>query len=111
MCGVGQVYTTHAAPINQTTNPQNCIFLKDSKLCTIYPVRPVQCSTYPWWPELLTDAAWHDEATRCEGINHETAQPVDVEHAAAQLHTMLLHSSPGMGGGVDEDDARFDFLR
>lgn len=116
--GCTLLHTMHIPPtltvrIHVHTHAQACIFLKDSKLCSIYQVRPVQCSTYPWWPELLTDAAWEDEATRCEGINHETAHAVDVEHAAAQLHTMLLHSSPGMGvANVDvEQHQPFDFLR
>ena len=29
-----------------------CIFLKEKK-CSIYQVRPIQCQTFPWWPELL----------------------------------------------------------
>lgn len=46
-----------------------CPFLDDRQRCSIYPVRPSQCSTYPWWPELVRNRrAWHDEARRCEGI-------------------------------------------
>ena len=31
----------------------DCAFLKGGTQCGIYPVRPLQCSTYPWWPELM----------------------------------------------------------
>ena len=40
--------------ISPNTNEEKCIFLaEDNKQCTIYPVRPNQCRTYPWWPRLL----------------------------------------------------------
>jgi len=45
-----------------------CPFLLDDRSCRVYPVRPLQCKTYPWWPELLRPAAWKAEARRCEGI-------------------------------------------
>lgn len=47
-----------------------CVFLDGDKRCRIYPVRPVQCRTYPFWPELVeSKIAWRAEARRCEGIN------------------------------------------
>ena len=46
-----------------------CHFLNESG-CSVHVVKPVQCRTYPFWPELVEDAAaWRDEATRCPGIN------------------------------------------
>jgi len=34
------------------------VFLKD-KQCTVYPVRPAQCRTFPWWKENLSSKeAW-----------------------------------------------------
>lgn len=45
-----------------------CPFLLDDA-CTIQPVKPMQCRTYPFWPELVgSDLAWRAEAARCEGI-------------------------------------------
>lgn len=47
----------------------DCVFLKDKK-CEIYPVRPTQCRTFPWWPQNLTnEAEWLDAAKHCEGIS------------------------------------------
>ena len=38
--------------------------------CRVYPVRPLQCRAYPFWPELVNSAtAWQRESRRCEGIN------------------------------------------
>lgn len=45
-----------------------CAFLDDGMRCRIYAVRPAQCRTYPFWPELVTRQAWRAEARRCEGI-------------------------------------------
>jgi len=48
-----------------------CSLLGDNNRCRVYPVRPIQCQTYPWWPEILASkASWHKESQRCEGINH-----------------------------------------
>ena len=51
-------------------NSGACIFLDADGRCGIYAVRPGQCRTYPFWPELVNDAAaWRREMLRCEGIN------------------------------------------
>ncbi len=52
----------------------DCIFLqrtKDGKTgCAIYPVRPRQCRTWPFWPELLRSrAAWERATHKCPGMN------------------------------------------
>lgn len=45
-----------------------CIFYEDG--CKIYPVRPTQCRTFPFWPEALqSPAAWEEYARDCEGMN------------------------------------------
>lgn len=52
---------------------KDCIFLekKDGKkICRIYPVRPNQCRTWPFWSENLASAnKWNQAAVRCAGIN------------------------------------------
>ena len=49
---------------------ERCIFLDAKGKCRVYAVRPVQCRTYPFWPELVGSVvAWNGEARRCEGIN------------------------------------------
>ena len=47
-----------------------CIFLDAGGQCRVYAARPVQCRTYPFWPELVgSGTAWIREARSCEGIN------------------------------------------
>lgn len=49
----------------------DCIFLKD-KACQIYPHRPSQCKTYPFWPSILASKKnWDEEAKHCEGIEEK----------------------------------------
>ena len=67
----GELVTTSAAD-------GRCIFLDSNKQCKVYAVRPLQCSTYPFWPELVsTSKAWQAEAARGEGINCGEAVPVE----------------------------------
>lgn len=49
----------------------DCIFLKDRQ-CQIYPVRPSQCRTFPWWARnLKSPEDWAAAAQHCEGIRPE----------------------------------------
>ena len=51
-----------------------CVFLDANRRCRVYPVRPLQCRTYPFWPELTGNLkTWQAEAGRCEGINRGEA--------------------------------------
>ena len=39
--------------------------------CSVYPVRPLQCRTWPFWPEnMASPEAWAHSAKRCHGMNH-----------------------------------------
>jgi Fe-S-cluster containining protein len=52
---------------------RDCIFLEDKsgqRTCKIYPVRPSQCRSWPFWYENLANAnAWNTVAQKCPGIN------------------------------------------
>ena len=52
---------------------KDCIFLRKiegKKKCVIYPVRPNQCRTWPFWASNLTSPdEWNQAAQRCPGIN------------------------------------------
>lgn len=48
-----------------------CVFLEDggTTRCTIHPVRPERCRTWPFWPELRDDPRALRQARRlCPGI-------------------------------------------
>lgn len=62
----------------------DCIFLKNKK-CQIYPVRPTQCRTFPWWAQnLATPEDWKEAAKYCEGINDE-APLISIEVIQSNL--------------------------
>jgi hypothetical protein len=37
-----------------------CPFLTEGQRCAIYPVRPKQCATWPFWQENLERTVWRD---------------------------------------------------
>lgn len=51
----------------------DCVFLRrsgDETMCTIYPVRPLQCRTWPFWRKNLQSSdAWNSAHKTCPGIN------------------------------------------
>jgi hypothetical protein len=53
-----------------------CVFLGADRRCRIYAARPLQCRTYPFWPELMSARAWRLEARRCEGIGRGAVVPL-----------------------------------
>ena len=54
--------------ISIKSEPDGPCFFYD-KGCTIYDVRPNQCRTYPFWPELLKNKhRWQQESSNCRGI-------------------------------------------
>ena len=63
-----------------STQPDGrCVFLGEDGSCRIYPVRPLQCRTYPFWPEVVESRqAWQREARRCDGINRGREVPAGV---------------------------------
>ena len=58
--------------IEQPSN-RDCVFLREKqgrKQCMIYPVRPSQCRTWPFWPgNLASPDTWNRAAEKCRGIN------------------------------------------
>ena len=55
----------------------DCCFLKTgrngTRSCSIYPVRPLQCRTWPFWNYNLEDRdAWDAAAAECPGMNRGT---------------------------------------
>lgn len=47
-----------------------CPFLEPGNTCAIYPVRPKQCATWPFWKENLRRSTWEGEVKAdCPGID------------------------------------------
>ncbi len=63
----------------------DCTFLQ-GKQCSIYPVRPKQCQTFPWWKENVeSKESWEEAGRDCEGINHPDAPVISLKEIQRQL--------------------------
>lgn len=59
------------ALVEKKSQNYDCIFL-EGKRCKVYPVRPKQCQSFPWWKEHLnTPESWHETSLTCEGIRED----------------------------------------
>lgn len=51
----------------------DCIYLRrenGKSMCAIYPVRPLQCRTWPFWTEnIRSEADWDRAHRKCPGMN------------------------------------------
>ncbi len=64
-------YLCGAATLPRFRKPRHkqCPFLLADG-CSVHEVKPLQCSSFPYWPELLSDPAERREAaTYCPGMN------------------------------------------
>ncbi len=68
-----------------TTSPA-CPFLGPDRRCTIYPVRPKQCATWPFWKENLEREVWSGAVREiCPGIDQgELHSAQEVERIALE---------------------------
>ena len=70
-----EILSQNSSPQEKINSPEqtprigDCIFLVNNR-CSIYPVRPLQCRTFPFWPEnLKSQYRWKIVAEDCPGIN------------------------------------------
>ena len=63
----------------------DCIFW-NNKGCEVYPNRPLQCRSFPFWPENLTDRErWDYVGQSCPGINRGAVHTPDEIDTWLQL--------------------------
>jgi uncharacterized protein len=67
----------------------DCIFWEKTEGCTVYPARPAQCQTWPFWPENVeTPDAWNDVKTTCPGSGRgQWFSLEEIEAAAARTRS------------------------
>lgn len=70
----------------ETAPNYDCIFFREKK-CLIYPARPVQCCTYPFWEENMESKKTY-EALSCPGICAENATLRTLEEIEKNLKRM-----------------------
>ena len=66
----------------------DCVFLDpQSRRCTIYPVRPRQCRTWPFWrSNIESAAAWEKTCQTCPGAGQGPLVTVEqIEVLAAEI--------------------------
>ena len=67
----------------ETEHGYDCVFLDretmpGKALCSIHEARPLQCRTFPWWPEhIKTPRAWQRLSRECEGVGRGPIVPVE----------------------------------
>lgn len=77
---------------HETEHGFDCVFLdRETKpgkaICSIYEVRPVQCRTWPFWPEVVRSRAAWDRTraeTPCPGMGK--GKVIKVEEIVDRLH-------------------------
>jgi Fe-S-cluster containining protein len=69
----------------------DCVFWDKEAGCTVYPARPVQCQTWPFWPENLESRdAWEHVTRVCPGSGSPQGRWFSLEEvreAAAKVHS------------------------
>ncbi|MCB0407467.1 MAG: YkgJ family cysteine cluster protein [Bdellovibrionales bacterium] len=73
------------------SNPDGpeCLFLNKKNQCDVYKARPVQCRTWPFWPENMNAKTWRDDiAKNCAGIGKGPLR--SAKEVEAQLTEQLL---------------------
>lgn len=58
----------------------DCVYFDGkTRRCTIYPVRPIQCRTWPWWnSNLESPETWKETQERCPGSGKGDFVPLEV---------------------------------
>lgn len=81
-------YLCGRAPLLRFRKPRKkqCPFLL-SNGCSVHEVKPLQCSSFPFWPELLASASERRETAKfCPGMNHGPLVNIEVaREVAAQV--------------------------
>ncbi|MFO0926197.1 MAG: YkgJ family cysteine cluster protein [Gemmataceae bacterium] len=56
----------------------DCVFYRRDEGCQIYPVRPPQCRTWPFWESNVeTPKAWRETCRECPGSGHGDLIPAE----------------------------------
>ena len=85
--------TTHGHIRLRKPPDRQCHFHRDNR-CSIHVVKPTQCRTFPFWPELVEDEnAWNEAARYCPGMGK--GELVQIE-AAAAIASEMYRAYPTM---------------
>lgn len=72
----------------------HCIFLSTENQCQIYLARPTQCSTYPFWTNIMKSKhTWNAEVRVTNDQKNETAPIWTKEHGGCEGMTRITSST------------------
>jgi Fe-S-cluster containining protein len=73
--------------LTEYANGDCTFFDPEHRRCTIYPVRPRQCRTWPFWnSNLETPETWHEVCRDCPGAGTGEFVPLEeIERRAAEI--------------------------
>ena len=75
-------HETHTWMID--AHPSGCPLLTSDRGCSVHPVKPKQCQTFPFWSELIADAAaWNETKTYCPGMDAPAGRLYSAEEIRA----------------------------
>jgi len=67
----------------------DCIFFERKNGCTIYPVRPRQCRTWPFWASnVASPVSWERTKAMCPGAGH--GELISAEEITRRLKVIRL---------------------
>jgi Fe-S-cluster containining protein len=67
----------------------DCVFFDGKQGCTVYPVRPRQCRTWPFWESnVATPEAWEHTCEICPGSGN--GELISVEEITQRIRTIRL---------------------
>jgi len=85
---IGEIRLFHTRPAQGKTSLKefpngDCTFFDGrTRRCQIYPVRPMQCSTWPFWNmNLVNEQAWHEACAVCPGSGQGELVPLEIIEA------------------------------
>lgn len=65
----------------------DCIFLENGR-CGVYEARPLQCRTWPFWPEMMNPRVWKREVVPlCAGVGRGRLVPAKEIEASLKAMT------------------------
>ena len=80
--------TTRGLTLREKANG-DCVFYEKGKGCTIYPVRPAQCRTWPFWESnVKTPEDWQNTCDVCPGSGQ--GELISVEEITLRLNVIRL---------------------
>lgn len=91
---VGQVEALYTRPVGRRRSLRekangDCVFYDRARGCTVYPVRPRQCRSWPFWESnTITPEAWQRTCAVCPGSGQ--GELISAEEITRRLKMIRL---------------------